>query len=74
AAEEWVCRSLKAAADKGDQASFANSIKQLLAQDEYRITGIYDDRRVERHVRANLRKLMKMTKAIEGFENMLRYQ
>ncbi|MET0361905.1 MAG: hypothetical protein ABW048_09165, partial [Sphingobium sp.] len=61
-------------ADKGDQASFADSIKQLLAQDEYRITSIYDDRRVERHVRANLRKLMKMTKASEGFENMLRYQ
>jgi hypothetical protein len=74
AAEEWVCRSLKTVADKNDQAAFADCLKQLLGQDEYRITGIYDDRRFERCVRANLRKLAKMTKANEGFENTLRYQ
>ncbi len=73
AAEEWVCRSLKAAAEK-DQPAFAARLKQLLDQDDYRITGIYDDRRFERHVRANLRKITKMTKANEGFENTLRYQ
>lgn len=74
AAEEWVCRNLKTVADKNDQAAFADRLKQLLGQDEYRITGIYDDRRFERYVRANLRKLAKMTKANEGFENTLRYQ
>lgn len=74
AAEEWVCRNLKAVADKDDRAAFADRLKQLLGQDEYRVTGIHDDRRFERHVRANLRKITKMTKANEGFENMLRYQ
>lgn len=74
AAEEWVCRSLKTVADKDDQAAFAGRIKDLLGLDEYRITGIYDDRRFERHVRANLRKLTRMTKANEGFDNTLRYQ
>jgi hypothetical protein len=74
AAEEWVCRNLKAAAEQDDQGAFADRLKVLLGQDEYRITGIYDDRRFERNVRANLRKMVKMTKANEGFENTLRYQ
>lgn len=74
AAEEWVCRSLKTVAEKDDQAAFADRLKHLLAQDEYRTAGIYDDRRFERYVRANVRKITKMTKANEGFENTLRYQ
>ena len=74
AAEEWVCRALRAVAGKHDQAAFADRLKQLLAQDEYVVTGIYDDRRFERYVRANLRKITKMAKANEGFENTLRYQ
>lgn len=74
AAEEWVCRGLSIVADKDDRAAFADRLKHLLGQDEYRVTGIYDDRRFERYVRANLRKLAKMTKANEGFENTLRYQ
>lgn len=74
AAEEWVCRAARTVADKVDQAAFADRLKQLLGQDEYRVTGIYDDRRFERYVRANLRKLSKMTKANDGFENTLRYQ
>ena len=74
AAEEWVCQALKTAAGKDDQATFADRLKQLLGQDEYRITGIYDDRRFERYIRANLRKLTRMTKANVGFENTLRYQ
>ena len=49
-------------------------IKALLAQDEYRMTGIYDDRRFDRSVRAHLRKIAKMTKANTGFANTLRYQ
>lgn len=72
AAEEWVCRALKTAAL--DQAGFADRLKALLGQDEYPITGIYDDRRFERYVRVNIRKLTKMTKANLGFENVLHYQ
>ncbi|MDF7774335.1 hypothetical protein P1X14_03670 [Sphingomonas sp. AOB5] len=73
AAEEWVCRALKTA-NADDQAAFAARIKELLVQDEYRVTGIYDDRRFERHVRASLRNVAKMTKANEGFGNTLHYQ
>lgn len=74
AAEEWVCRVLKAAGRTDDQTAFAARIKELLAQDEYGITGIHDDRRFDRYVRANLRKLAKMIKANDGFANTLRYQ
>ena len=74
AAEEWVCRNLMAVALKGDQAAFAARLKQLLAEDEYRIAAIHDDRRVERYVRANLRKIAKMAKTNEGFGNMLHHQ
>jgi len=74
AAEEWVCRTLKTAAGTNDQAAFAARLKDLLGQDEYRVTGIYDDVRFERHVRTNLRKIAKMTKANDGFENRSRYQ
>ncbi|WP_419826168.1 hypothetical protein [Sphingomonas sp.] len=49
AGEEWVCRFLKTTGRTDDQAAFA---AQLLAQDEYRATGIYDDRRFDRYVRA----------------------
>lgn len=74
AAEEWVCRALKAAACVDDQAAFAARLKELLGQDEYPVTGIYDDRRFEREVRASIRKLARMTKDNKGFENRLRYQ
>ena len=74
AAEEWVCRTLSMGDFANDQAMFAKRIKELLGQDEYRVAGIYDDRRFERHLRANLRKLAKMTKTNDGFENTSRYQ
>jgi hypothetical protein len=74
AAEEWVCRTLKAAKCTDDQAAFAERLKALIGQDEYPVTGIYDDRRFERYVRTNLRKLAKMAKANDGFENRWRYQ
>jgi hypothetical protein len=74
AAEEWMCRALKADESTNDQAALAKRIKQLVAQDDYPATGIYDDTKFERHVRSHLRKLAKMTKANEGFEKMLRYQ
>lgn len=74
AAEEWVCRALKAADSTNEQTLFAGHIKKLVGQEEYPATGIYDDARFQRHVRGHLRKLAKMTKANEGFEKMLRYQ
>lgn len=74
AAEEWVCQALKSAGRVDDRAAFAGRINELLAQDEYRIIGIHDDRRVERHVRATLRRIARMTKANDGFANTLRYQ
>ncbi len=74
AAEEWVCKAVRAAAASNDQAVFADRLKALLAEDEYPTTGIHDDRRFERYVRANLRKLTKMAKANTGFANTLHYQ
>lgn len=74
AAEEWVCKTLLARANAEAQAEFAKAIKALAAQDEYRVAGINDDTRFERHVRAQLRKLAKMTKENTGFGNTLRYQ
>jgi hypothetical protein len=74
AAEEWVCKVLTATNRIDDQAVFALQIKELVAQDEYPTTGVHDDRRFDRHVRAHLRKIAKMAKANEGFGNTLRYQ
>jgi hypothetical protein len=74
AAEEWACRAVQAAARKGDQATVAARLKDLLGQDDYPATGAHDDRRFERHIRAYLRKLAKMTKANAGFDNALHYQ
>ncbi len=74
AAEEFVCRALKADDSTNDQTRFAARLKGLLDQDEYRHAGAHDDRRFEREVRGYLRKLVKMTKTNTGFENRLRYQ
>lgn len=45
-----------------------------LIQSVDQITGIHDDLRFQRYVRANLRKVAKMTKTNDGFANTLRYQ
>ncbi len=74
AAEEWVYRALQIGGHAEDQGAFAAHLKTLLAQEEYRTTGVYDDRRFERNVRATLRKIVNMTKTNEGFANTLRYQ
>jgi hypothetical protein len=74
AAEEWVCRELMARDHSQEQATFAKRLKELIGQEDYSITGINDDARFERHVRGQLRRVAKMTKANEGFEKMLRYQ
>jgi hypothetical protein len=74
AAEEWVCRTLKGADCTHDQAAFAARLKELIGQDDYPATSIYDDARFQRHVRTHLRKLAKMTKANEGFDRTLHHQ
>jgi hypothetical protein len=74
AAEEWVCRMLKNVDCMHEQAVFAKRLKELIGQDEYLATSIYDDARFERHVRSHLRRLVKMTKANEGFEKTLHHQ
>ncbi|WP_260598591.1 hypothetical protein [Sphingomonas endolithica] len=74
AAEEWVCRTLQSADCADDQAAFAKRLKELIAQEDYAATSIYDDPRFQRHVRGQLRQLAKMTKANEGFDKTLRYQ
>ncbi len=74
AAEEWVCRRLETNACINDQTALAQRLKELLGQEDYEVTGVYDDRRFDRHVRGHLRKLAKMTKANDGFANTLRYQ
>lgn len=74
AAEEWVCRVLKNVDCTNEQAEFAKRLKELIGQDEYPATSIYDDVRFERHVRSHLRKLVKMAKVNEGFEKTLHHQ
>ena len=56
AAEEWVCRALNAPDCTHEQAGFAARLKELIGQEDYQATGIYDDTRFERHVRGQLRK------------------
>lgn len=74
AAEEWACRALLADDSADDSAAMAKRIKALLAQEEYRVAGVNDDERFERHVRAALRKVAKMAKANEGWANTRRFQ
>lgn len=74
AAEEWVCHAAGIGDAVIDQARFAERLKVLLGQEDYRRIGVHDDRRFEREVRSCLRKLVKMTKANSGFENKLRFQ
>ena len=74
AAEEWVCRALKSADCTDNQTALTARLKELVAQDDYPATGLHDDVRFERHVRTYLRRLAKMTKANEGYENILRHQ
>ena len=73
-AEEMVCALLKGKAATDLQSAFNDELKQLLDRDEYVCRGVYYDTRFDRHVRSYIRKLMKMTKANTGFENVARYQ
>lgn len=74
AAEEWACRILVSDPSVDEQAGLVARIRQLIAEDEYRVAGVNDNDRFERHVRSVLRKLARMVKANEGFANTRRYQ
>ena len=74
AAEEWVCGALLRSDDLDDQKALSARIKMLVAQEDYRATGVNDHDKFERHVRSHLRKVAKMTKANEGFDKILRFQ
>jgi hypothetical protein len=74
AAEEMICTLAQAGAAADQQVSFADALKRLAERDEYTWRGVYDDTRFERHARAAIRKVAKMTKANAGFENTKRYQ
>jgi len=74
AAEEWVLQIVKTNVATDHPDSFARLLNDLLDKNDYRSVGIYDDRRFDRAVRRYLRKLIKMTKANAGFENLSRFQ
>lgn len=74
AAEEMVCAGLLRRTNMDDQAAFAADLRALLDRDEYIWRGVYDDTRFDRHVRAYVRKLIKMTKTNEGFDRLGRFQ
>ena len=74
AAEEMVCTRVNDARSTGSQAAFAEALRALADRDDFIWSGVYDDTRFDRHVRSYIRKLAKMAKANQGFDNLKRYQ
>lgn len=74
AAETFVCRLTKGSDKTDDQPRFIAFLTEQLGKDEYRWSGVYDDRRFEREVRAYLRKLIKKAKVNEGFDKLSQFQ
>ena len=74
AAEEMICSLLKSKETTSDQSAFAADLKALLEKETYIWRGVYDDVRFDRHVRAYVKKLARMTKTNAGFDNLSRYQ
>ncbi|KQN30340.1 MULTISPECIES: hypothetical protein [unclassified Sphingomonas] len=73
-AEEMVCGLMQAKQAPETQEGFAAALRALLDRDEYIWRGVYDDTRFDRHVRAMIKKLIKMTKTNDGFANTTHYQ
>lgn len=73
-AEEMVCTLMQAKQAPDTQEGFAAALRALLDRDDYVWRGIYDDTRFDRHVRAMIKKLVKMTKTNDGFTNTTHYQ
>lgn len=74
AAEEYVCQLTKSSEATNDQSRLESLLKYILAQDDFRRTGIHDERRFDREVRAYAKRLIKKVRANEGFENTSRFQ
>jgi hypothetical protein len=73
-AEEMVCSLLQRKGSTDTQKSLSDELRSLLDRDEYVWRGVYDDARVDRHVRSLVKKLIRRTKGNGGFENMAHYQ
>lgn len=73
-AEEMVCTMAKGREPPHDQQALLHKLAAILDRDEYIWRGIYDDTRFDRHVRAFVKKLIKMVKTNEGFTNTAHYQ
>ncbi len=73
-AEEMVCAMMKAGKTADLQASFSDTLLLFLDRDEYIWRGVYNDTRFDRHVRSYAKKLLKMAKSNDGFENTTHYQ
>lgn len=73
-AEEMVCTLVKSEASTADAAVFTRDLRAALDRDEYVWRGVYDDTRFDRHVRAYIKKLIKMAKTNDGFDRTGHYQ
>ena len=74
AAEEMVCAFFKEKDSTDTQSAFVAELKAQLDRGQYVWRGVYDDTRFERHVRAYIRKLLKMARENVGFDQIRRYQ
>ncbi len=74
AAEEMVCAAVRSDRVTRLRATFDAELKALLNCSDYVWRGVYNDNRFDRHVRSYIRKLIKMAKDNDGFENTKRYQ
>ncbi|WP_242138280.1 hypothetical protein [Sphingomonas sp. TREG-RG-20F-R18-01] len=74
AAEEMVCALLKAKSATPTQAEVLDALAALLDRAEFVWAGVYNDTRFDRHVRAFAKKVVRMAKASDGFENVAHYQ
>jgi hypothetical protein len=73
-AEEMVCSLAAGSTSTHAQAALLDFLRVLLERDDYIWRGVYDDTRFDRHVRSYVKKLVKMTKANDGFGNVAHYQ
>lgn len=73
-AEEMACSLLHRDRTIATRDTFAAGIAALLGRDDYGWRGVNDDDRFDRHVRAYLKKLARMTRTNTGFDSTGRYQ
>jgi len=69
-----ICTLLMQRQAYDDQPAFLDALKQMSDREDHVWRGVYDDRRFDRHVRAYIRKLLKMAKDYAGFDRTGRYQ